>query len=311
MYTNVTPVTVEKFIDLLKCNCSPGGDGITSEHLAHGKSPTLLLHLSTLYSVILSWCIVPDLLTTGVIVPILKKPTLNPNRPDNFRPITLSSIYSKLLEILVLPEDIAFDSQFGFRQGRGTSFSCALLNDTAVLFNDAGSPLYVCSLDAEKCFDNIWHPGLFYKLWGNIPTNHWLILYKWYSNLKSVVKWDGHVSQPFRITRGERQSILSPQLFNIFINDLLKELDESDRGVRFGSVCLGSFAYADDVTLFSASVTGLQSMVDICAQYAQTWCFRLGIKKSHCMTFGKNVFKTRPSWYLGDKKLKMLNQWRY
>ena len=52
-------------------------------------------------------------------------------------------------------------------------------------------------------------------------------------------------------------SILSPKLFNIFLNDLLEELDSSKCGVRLGSLHNWSFAYADNVTLLTATVTGL------------------------------------------------------
>merc|ERR1711888_234845 len=43
------------------------------------------------------------------------------------------------------------------------------LNDTAAFTKTRGSPLYVCCLDAEKCFDSIWHSGLFYKLINTMP----------------------------------------------------------------------------------------------------------------------------------------------
>ena len=41
---------------------------------------------------------------------------------------------------------------------------CTLLNDVMCYCNHTNSPFYVCSLDADKCFDSIWHPALFYKL---------------------------------------------------------------------------------------------------------------------------------------------------
>ena len=42
-----------------------------------------------------------------------------------------------------------------------------------------GSPLYICSLDAEKCFDSIWRDALLYKHWEKLPLHHWLLMYRW------------------------------------------------------------------------------------------------------------------------------------
>ena len=57
-------------------------------------------------------------------------------------------------------------------------------------------------------------------------------------------------------------SILSPNIFRIFINDLLIDLSTSDHGVRIGSNKFGTFAYADDINLFSATVPVSQKMID-------------------------------------------------
>ena len=83
-------------------------------------------------------------------------PTLNPNVPKNYRPLTLSSTHSELIEMLIMPKDELYNTHFGFRESRGTSMPCVLINDIASYFNDRGSPLYICSLDAEKCLDSIW-----------------------------------------------------------------------------------------------------------------------------------------------------------
>jgi hypothetical protein len=180
----ITPDHIAKLLGTLKLNTSPGYDGITSEHLVHGKSDILCKHLASLSTAVLTWNVVPDIFKVGIIIPVLKKATLNPNDANNYRPITLSSVYSKLVEQIMVPPDNVSDVQFGFRAKRGTSFGCRLLNDIAYYQTHKGSPLYVCSLDAEKCFDRIWHSGLFFKLWGVLPVSQWMLLYRWYSEMK-------------------------------------------------------------------------------------------------------------------------------
>ena len=100
-----------------------------------------LHHYTLLYS--------PILFTTGLIVPILKKSTLNPNFAQNYRQITLSCIHTKMVEALILPDTDLFYTQFGFRENRGTAFACNLLNDITSYFKLQNSPVFVAALDAE------------------------------------------------------------------------------------------------------------------------------------------------------------------
>ena len=268
---------IDLLISSLKCCPSPGPDGILAAHLKYGNSLQLRSHLSALYSIMFYWSIVPSIFNTGIIIPILKKSTLNPNDPNNYRPITLSSVFAKMAEMFMIPEDKVHDNQFGFRKGRNTSLCGAMLNDILAYFVNGQSPVFICSLDAEKCFDLIWHNGLFYKLWDSIPRFHWLFLYQWYSRLEGIICWNGIYSKSFRITRGTRQgSVISPFLFNIFIDDLMKKLDNHNSGLNIGDVKYNSFAYADDVTLFSSTTTGLQNLISICADYAKEWRFGMG-----------------------------------
>ena len=77
--------------------------------------------------------------------------------------------------------------------------------------------------------------SLFIKLIHVLPIHEWLLLYNWYNKLTVVVKWNGSYSKSFCVTRGTRQgSVLSPYLFNIFINHLLLDLYNYDAGVRIG-----------------------------------------------------------------------------
>ena len=123
--------------------------------------------------------------------------------------------------------------------------------------------MYICSLDAEKCFDTIWHDALLYKLWGKVSINKWLLLHRWYKHLKASIRWNGEHSNEFSVTRGTRQgSVLSSYLFNIFLNDFLCDLKKSVFGARIENCKFESFAYADDITLFSPTVAGLQGLAD-------------------------------------------------
>ena len=303
--TSVTPDQVKGIIRRLKCNSAPGIDDITSEHIIYANSIELCCFLSTVFSVMINWHVLPDCFLKGIIIPVLKKPCLNPNDVTNFRPITLSSVLSKLLEFLLIPDDHIHTCQFGFRQNRGTAIATSYMFDTFKYFSSKGSPVFVCSLDAEKCFDTIWHHGLFYKLLDKIPKDHWLLLFSWYNNLKACVRFQDNESDEFFIKRGIRQGgILSPILFNYFINDLLKLLSNSGEGLSILNKTFNCCAYADDLTVFASSVGGLQKLIDISARYSNDWKFSFGLKKTSCMTIGKCNWKQEPRWRLGESLIK-------
>ena len=150
-------------IKQLKKGTSPGSDLISAEHLIHAISPKLADLLANVYTIMISSATIPEILKKSIIVPILKKATLDPNIPTNYRPIALSSIHTKFVEQTLMPENKASGNQFGFRKGCGTMFATSLLNDISAYTIAQGTPLYVCSLDAKKCFGRIWYPGFHYK----------------------------------------------------------------------------------------------------------------------------------------------------
>ena len=164
--------------------------------------------------------------------------------------------------------------------------------------------MFVAALDAETCFDSICHVSLFLKLIHVLPVHEWLLLYNWYNKLNAVVKWNGSYSKSFCVTRGTRQgSVLSPDLFNIFINQLLPDLNNCDAGVRIGDTLYNYMAYTDDITLFSTNIQDLKKLIDVCVAYSKRWIFKLGVEQSKCMIVGKCSLYQNPKWRLGDKCL--------
>ena len=214
---------IERAIIALRKNVSPGIDGITAEHFIYGNCESLRTYLKCLYNGMFREILVPSFLKTGNIIPILRKATLESNVPNNYRPITLSSTHGKLIEFLILPQYTVHSNKFGTKRKGAHPWSVHLSMICCNIVALQGSNVFICSLDAEKCFDSIWHKGLFYELLDILPKSHWLFLYHWYQSnvMKCVVRWDGTHSQCSRVLRGTKQgSILSPTIFNIFINDL-------------------------------------------------------------------------------------------
>ena len=69
-----------------------------------------------------------------------------------------------------------------------------------------------------------------------------------YEEQAGCVRWDGIRSSEFSITNGTRQgSVLSPTLFSVYLDDLLKELRHLGLGCHVGGVWVD----AEDLMLLS------------------------------------------------------------
>ena len=87
--------------------------------------------------------------------------------------------------------------------------------------------LYICFIDFAKCFDRIWHAGLFYKLkLLGILSRFYSVLKNMYDKISLQVKIGSQLTPAFMPQLGVRQGDnLSPTLFNIFVYDLPHELN--------------------------------------------------------------------------------------
>ena len=117
-------------------------------------------------TVCLRYGVLPKSFYEGLMVPILKKSNLDPGVPSNYRPITVSSAISKILEYYMLDQwsgHTFSKAQFGFIKFIGTDMAIALAHDLGKFCNASGSPLFYCSLDVQGAFDSLSHAVLVQK----------------------------------------------------------------------------------------------------------------------------------------------------
>ena len=69
-------------------------------------------------------------------------------------------------------------------ENRGTAMAATLLEDVSNYCVERGSPVFICSLDAEGAFDGLPHPVLLQKAIEVIPDTSWRLLYSWYDKQK-------------------------------------------------------------------------------------------------------------------------------
>ena len=205
------------------------------------------------------------------INPLYKKGNIN--KCENYRPISVLPIFSKITEKLInfqimdyLERNNILDSnQFGFRKGIGTRDAIiSFTNKTFQAFNKGNCVLGIF-IDFSKAFDTIDHDILLLKL-KSIGFKSTAI--KWIENYlkdrSQRTKINTTLSAPQTIKCGVPQgSVLGSTLFLIYINDLACQLK-----------VLSPILYADDTNLFFESKDLHKQMHSINEdlKILQSWC---------------------------------------
>ena len=147
------------------------------------------------------------------------------------------------------------------------------------------SSTYVTMLDASKAFDKVNHNKLFTKLIDlGCPSFIVCILYGWYSTQKFIVRWCHSFSEFVTVSNGVKQSgILSPHLFNVYMDDLIVNLNKLQIGCLYAGTIMNHIMYADDLCVFSPSVAGLRKLTDCCAKYSNMFDITYNANTSFCM----------------------------
>ena len=304
----VTNNIVACCINKLNAGKASGPDGLATEHILHAH-PLLVTHLTKLFNDILVHAYVPLLFGSGVVIPIIKDKSGNISDPDNYRGITLIPILAKLFEIVIyhLFEDLfeTDDLQFGFKKNVGCPEALFVLQETIQYFTDRGSSVFAAMLDFKKAFDKVNHFKLFSTLIKKkFPKYLVLLIVNWYDKFVVRVRWGNALSKSFAVHSGVRQgSTLSPMLFNIFVNDYIDELRHHDIGCKINNKFVGVILYADDIIILSASVRGLQKMLDICSNLCTRTLLQFNCAKCKCFVVGKRCFDDIPHMVLCNQQI--------
>ena len=254
---------------------------------------------------------IPDDWKHANVVPIYKKGSKT--NPLNYRPISLTSITSKILEHIISTNlrhhldnyKIITNVQHGFRSHH--SCESQLLTtffDIAKNHNDRAQT-DVIALDFAKAFDTVSHKKLIHKL-RNMMIHPSLILWiqNWLCHRSMSVVVEGKTSSPVPVTSGVPQgSVLGPLLFILFINDL-------PTVVKHASVRL----YADDTLLYCrinsiSDCNKLQKDLDSLADWVKV--NQLMLNASKCVSASFNPVSFRFSYSVDGRGLESVNSFKY
>ena len=235
-FSPVTSMEVYNIINLLNPNKSCGPNSVDVKYL---KSAAVVIApvLALLCNACLTLGVFPSCLKISKVIPIYKAG--DKTNVTNYRPISLLSCFSKILEKLFYTrtidflnhENVLLSTQYGFRRNYSTSH--AIIDILSTCYDNIEKKLYsgLVLLDLAKAFDTVDHYILLQKL------DHYGLrgivndfLKSFLKDRSQFVSIDNSHSSLSTINIGVAQgSALGPLLFLLYINDISNSIDSTPR----------------------------------------------------------------------------------
>ena len=249
---------------------------------------------------------------TANICPVHKKG----RRDDasNYRPISLTSICSKVLEHIIYhnimkhlnSNNILIENQHGFRANHSCVTQLLTLTEDISYALDHRKQVDVILLDFAKAFDTAPHQRLFTKLhFYGIQNDTYNWIKAWLSNRTQQILLDGITSSSVAVTSGVPQgTILCPLMFLLYINDITTNIKSPLR------------IFADDCLLYRVinspeDTIILQQDLDQISDWVKIWQLRLNVTKCALIRCSRSLTPIVHHYTLNNSFLKETDQHLY
>ena len=166
----------------------------------------------------------------------------------------------------------------------------SVANNDGNMSGNAKKTLYICFIDYTKAFDRVKHDMLFEILSkAGVPDKEINKIKSLYLQQKSTVRYENETSEEITIKRGVRQGcILSPCMFNIYTEYLIREALEDGEGININGQTITNIRYADD-TIILAESGQLQHMIDKLDATCEQYGMAMNAKKTKTMIVEKHL----------------------
>jgi hypothetical protein len=317
------PITVDEIKSAMKSakmGKAHGVDNIPAEVLINNECEKAML---LLFNQCFSSGIIPLQWKQGIMNPILKSRDSDPRDPNNYRCITLTcATYKMYCHIFLMrlqawcdENDIVSDEQNGFRKDRSCAYQLLTLTNTVLTRKHGGNSVFACYVDFSNAYDRINRELLWSKLCNyGIGINYLTALRGIYNEVSGAVRVNGRLTDWFKIHSGLKQGcLLSPTLFNIYINDFITGIKSLNAGIKLDDGdYISILAYADDIVMMSPTPEGLQNMLDYLGQWCEQNCMEVKCSKTKAMHFRKaSMNKTDVTFKLGMNEIEIVDSYKY
>ncbi|KAK3517370.1 hypothetical protein QTP70_004692 [Hemibagrus guttatus] len=213
-------------------------------------SPDLLPFITTVINGSLMSGHIPTAFKKARVIPILKKPALDPSDISNYRPNNLHD-----------------PNQSGFKAAHSTETALLAVTEKLHAARSAKLSSVLILLDLSAAFDTVNHKTLLSTLRSlGICGTAWEWFASYLDGRSYQVTWKGLTSAPRRLSTGVPQgSVLGPLLFSLYTHSLGKVI--SSHGFSY-------HCYADDTQLifsFPSSDTTTSARISACLADISSW----------------------------------------
>ena len=284
----ITEEEVRKILKGLKTSKAAGLDGIPAILLVEAADQ-LTTPVTEIFRKSLMEGKIPNDWRKANITPIFKKGSRT--SPNNYRPVSLTSILCKCMETIVkrkvldhlVQNKLICNEQHGFTPGRSCTTQLLDTLDCWTNILDEGGHVDAVYTDFKKAFDSVPHRRLLLKMEALGVKGKVLDWIKdFLSNRTQIVTVNGTPSETGQVTSGIPQgSVLGPLLFVAYINDLPSQAENNVR------------IFADDTKLFTRSDeadarASLQEDLDRLCEWSDNWLLRFHPEKCCVIRLGNN-----------------------
>ncbi|MFA0954709.1 RNA-directed DNA polymerase, partial [Klebsiella pneumoniae] len=277
---------LQRAVRALKNGKAAGVDGITAEMLKYGGA-VLDVKLLELFNACYKCKKVPEEWKNAVIVPLYKGKGERCSC-KNYRGISLLSVPGKVYGRLVIArvqektQQKISDVQGGFMPGRGCTDQIFTVQQIIEKCVAVRKKVYMAFVDLEKAYDRVDRECL-WRVLEEYGVNGMLLgaIQAMYEGSKACVRVNGGLSEWFGVTAGVRQGcVMSPWLFNIFMDKCIRMAEMNDRGLQVGGRQLSVLLYADDALLLAESEVELQDLLNSLNESVSSMHLRINASKT-------------------------------